>query len=147
MEWLAWSTSQELRAESVLYRMMRTAVRSGLMHSAIFSFFAGLLVLLWETTPPTVYGKLDEPQERGASSQRADRFPPCSNPDHHFDRFRRKFHSSLLSSSSITIELTHIFSFITPLRRFVLYISRAGEASGSSIRLTPGVSEFRFGTL
>ncbi|KAG8947501.1 hypothetical protein FRC04_010682 [Tulasnella sp. 424] len=55
MEWLAWSTSQELRTESVLYRMMRTAVRSALMHSAIFSFFAGLLVLLWEVTPPSVF--------------------------------------------------------------------------------------------
>ncbi|KAG9026980.1 hypothetical protein FS837_004457, partial [Tulasnella sp. UAMH 9824] len=55
MEWLAWSTSQELRATSVLYRMMRTAVRSALMHSAIFSFFIGLLVLLWEITPPAVY--------------------------------------------------------------------------------------------
>ncbi|KIO22887.1 hypothetical protein M407DRAFT_27614 [Tulasnella calospora MUT 4182] len=55
MEWLAWSTSRESRAKSVLYRMMRTAVRSALMHSAIFSFFAGLLVLLWEVTTPAVY--------------------------------------------------------------------------------------------
>ncbi|KIO17767.1 hypothetical protein M407DRAFT_32563 [Tulasnella calospora MUT 4182] len=54
MEWLAWSSSQELRSASVLYRMMRTAVRSGLMHSAIFSFFTGLLVLLWEVTPVSV---------------------------------------------------------------------------------------------
>ncbi|KIO15979.1 hypothetical protein M407DRAFT_34390 [Tulasnella calospora MUT 4182] len=55
MEWLAWSTSQELRAQSVIYRMMTTPMRSALMHSATFSFFAGLLVLLWEVTPPAVY--------------------------------------------------------------------------------------------
>ncbi|CAE7139625.1 unnamed protein product [Rhizoctonia solani] len=46
-EWLTWTTSQELRDISVLYRLIRTAFRSLFMHLSIFLFFAGLLVLMW----------------------------------------------------------------------------------------------------
>ncbi|KAF8600988.1 hypothetical protein BDV93DRAFT_608370 [Ceratobasidium sp. AG-I] len=46
-EWLTWSTSQELRDLSFLYRLVRTAFRSLLMHTSIFLFFAGLMVLMW----------------------------------------------------------------------------------------------------
>ncbi|KAF8600989.1 hypothetical protein BDV93DRAFT_525040 [Ceratobasidium sp. AG-I] len=46
-EWLTWSTSQELRDLSFLYLLVRTAFRSLLMHTSIFLFFAGLMVLMW----------------------------------------------------------------------------------------------------
>ncbi|CAE6403870.1 unnamed protein product [Rhizoctonia solani] len=53
-EWLTWSTSQELRDLSLLYRLIRTALRSLLMHLSIFLFFAGLLVLMWNESTMAV---------------------------------------------------------------------------------------------
>lgn len=53
-EWLTWSTSQELRDMSILYRLIRTAFRSLLMHTSIFLFFAGLMVLMWNESPAGV---------------------------------------------------------------------------------------------
>ncbi|CCO32784.1 hypothetical protein BN14_06847 [Rhizoctonia solani AG-1 IB] len=53
-EWLTWSTSQELRDLSLLYRLIRTAFRSLFMHLSIFLFFAGLLVLMWNESTMAV---------------------------------------------------------------------------------------------
>ncbi|CAE6537273.1 unnamed protein product [Rhizoctonia solani] len=53
-EWLTWSTSQELRDLSLLYRLIRTALRSLFMHLSIFLFFAGLLVLMWNESTVAV---------------------------------------------------------------------------------------------
>ncbi|CAE6451288.1 unnamed protein product [Rhizoctonia solani] len=53
-EWLTWSTSQELRDLSLLYRLIRTAFRSLFMHLSIFLFFAGLLVLMWNESTAAV---------------------------------------------------------------------------------------------
>ncbi|QRW21064.1 transmembrane protein [Rhizoctonia solani] len=53
-EWLTWSTSQELRDLSLLYRLIRTAFRSLFMHLSIFLFFAGLLVLMWNESTVAV---------------------------------------------------------------------------------------------
>jgi hypothetical protein len=55
-EWLTWSTSQELRDLSLLYRLIRTAFRSLFMHLSIFLFFAGLLVLMWNESTMAVCG-------------------------------------------------------------------------------------------
>lgn len=41
----------------MLYRLVRTAFRSAMMHFSIFLFFAGLYVLMWNNADTSVCSK------------------------------------------------------------------------------------------